>query len=194
MDLTQLTRHNIDERLRIEAAVDALGGRTVRPRVVALHGSTPVLVAEARDRHDGEDVFGPLFELLYLVSTVRPRGFVLGLPLRVGAWPDDDRDEDEAPFELVVLRVDRSIGAPRMRCVTHPFHVSELGLVSWGDARPEPVPSGLRMLGHAATRRRPRGRRRPPAMVARVLIEDGHRVELAPSLQLRFRTVDDAPR
>lgn len=189
MDLTQLTRHNIDERLRIEAGVDALAGRTVTTRVIALDGPTPVLAAEARDRHDGEDVFGPLFELLYLVSTVRPRGFVLGLPLRVEPWPDDD-----VPFELVVLRVDRSIGTSRMRCVTYPFDVSELGLVRWGDARPEPVPPGLRVLAHAATRRRSRGRRRPPAMVARILIEDGHRVELAPSLQLRFRTVGDAPR
>lgn len=191
MDLTHLTRHNIDERLRIEAGVDALAGRTVTTRVIALDGPTPVLAAEARDRHEGEDVFGPLLELLYLVSTVRPRGFVLGLPLRSEPWPHDD---DEAPFELVVLRVDRSMGATRMRCVTHPFHVSEFGLVRWGDARPEPVPSGLRALGHAATRRRPRGRRRPPAMVARLLVEDGHRVELAPSLQLRFRAVGDAPR
>jgi hypothetical protein len=181
MELTGLTPDALEERLRLEAGVDALAGRPVATRVVAFDGPRPVLLARARPRHEGEDGFEPLFELLYLISNVRPRGFVLGLPVRLLPW----EHREDGSFELLVLQVERSLGRVRHGCVTHPFHVSELGMLGWGPARTGPTPAGLRVLAHAATRRRPRARRRPPERIAQLLTAAGHLVELSPSASSR---------
>jgi len=181
MELTGLTRHNLDDRLRQEAGVDVLAGRFPAVRLLALGRRVPVLVAEARAGQVGEHALDPLLELLYLVNALRPRGFVLGFGASVPS-----PQQDEHPFEMAVLWVERTLAAPRLACVVHPFSISELGMVCWGTARYPPVPAGLRMLARYATRRKPRARRRPPAAVARLLVLEGHRVEMAPALEARL--------
>ena len=179
MDLTGLTRSNLDERLRVEAGVDVLAGRAPITRLVVFDRHRAVLAADARPRRRDEDWSEPVVELLYLVRTLRPRGFALSLPLR-----GEDVDGPVPRFDLRVLTVERRLGGIAVEHRGHPFAVSEDDLPVWGPPRQSPPPLGLLAVARAAAQRV--ARRRCPALVASFLISEGHRFEVAPSLVPRL--------
>ena len=179
MDFTGLTRSNLDERLRVEAGVDVLAGRAPVIRLVMFDRHRAVLVADARPRRQDEDWSEPVVELLYLVRTLRPRGFALALPLR-----GEEVDGPLPRFELRVLTVERRLSGVAVEHRGHPFAVSEDGLLVWEPPHRSPTPLGLHAMVRAATQRV--ARRRCPALVASFLLSEGHRLEVAPSLAPRL--------
>ncbi len=187
MDLQRITRHDIDDHLRVEAGVDVLAGGAPRPRLVLFERTSAVLAADARPRRADEAWLDHVTELLYLARVLRPRGMALCFTMA----PDDPQTDPS--FVLHVVTADRILGSRcRTRHRVHPFLVSEDGMVTW---QPPQVPSDRHRydaFGAAAMRRTRTSRRRHPGMVARFLVGEGHRVRIAPSLSARI-ALDGVP-
>jgi hypothetical protein len=180
MDLHGMTRDDLDDRFRVAAAVDVLAGRPPATRLVLFGRKEAVLAADARPRRPGEHWLDHLVELLYLARVLRPRSLGLCFALRPDAAAADPR------FALHVVTAERSLGGRcRVHHRRHPFLPNEEGLLSWDDPLHPPLTAGIEALGRRAMSRTPGSRRRHPELVAASLLEDGHRLQVAPSLSGR---------
>ncbi len=206
MDLTDLTRDNLDHRLRVEFGVDVLAGRWPATRMVLFDRGPAMLAVVARRRRPGEDWLGPIVELFFLARVLRPRVVALALPDRSTAAqsafcdPADPADpvdpaapaaspaaDDGQPeMSLRVLLAERSLRGARIRHREHPVQCSAEGMPVWGPVLYPELGAPPRHLMQLSLRRLPGHRPRPPAMVARLLVEDGHRVIAQPWLADRL--------
>lgn len=176
MDLTALTRDNLDDFLRREAGVDVLGGRAPATRLVLFDRRRAVLTAVGRPRRRDEAWDEPVVELAYLARVLRPRALALSFPFRPEPGASAPR------FELRRLLVERVVGGCRMDHREHPFVVTEEGLLVWDAPRRSPAPAALNVLARVAMRRSRHQRRRHLDVVVGLLVADGHQVEVAPRL------------
>lgn len=205
MDLTDLTRDNLDHRLRVEFGVDVLAGRWPATRMVVFDRGPAVLAVIARRRREGEDWLGPIIELVYLARVLRPRGVALALPDRSSAAqsafcdlaapladlsPDPSKDaavDDGQPeTALRVLLAERSLRGARVLHREHPVQRTAEGMPVWSPVRFPDLGTSPRYLMQLSLRRPSGSRPRSLAMVVRLLVEDGHRVIAVPWLADRL--------
>lgn len=208
MDLTDLTRDNLDQRLRVEFGTDVLGGRWPPTRMVLFDRGPAMLAVVARRRRADEDWLGPIIELVFLARVLRPRGVVLGFPDRssfarygrtgppglpgtatpsAGTTTDHGHEPDEpAQDALRILQAERSLWGPRLQHREHPVQCTPDLMPVWSPVQHHELSGAPRHLMQLSLRRMPGARPRPPALVARLLVEDGHRMIAAPWLADRL--------